>query len=401
MRKKFLYFILASVMTVSLLTGCGNGEQASGQTGENVTAESTEGVGQADKTEQADTEDKADQEDVVDAGDSTVDAGQSSEGEIASGVEGSSATDSEVAVHAHEYTCELTLEPTCDTKGMWTYTCSCGDVYTEETSYMDHCTDRSEITKEPTCEEEGIEAFYCIFCGREIYTEKIAKLPHTESCNHESVETETTLKPKDYTYTQYIKILFVVGPTHLYSSPCEGYEYAELEYGTAVPVISKCDQDNYYIASSGVLISGKNLSEERPIEYVAAGGDGWENFVEEITETETYWSGIYRKNGLELHVDHWPKYYAERCMNYVETGLYTLTYRDMDTQYWSGSYDLIIENNGGRFSDFDYMHWIETYMEANGIKTSVSSVGKIEIYRMPVEEGAKRLYCASVCVLRE
>ena len=322
------------------------------------------------------------------------------ETEASSDTEVGNATESQTIVHEHEYTSEITIDPTCDTKGVMTYTCSCGDVYTEETGYLDHCTDRSAITKEATCEEEGIETFYCIFCDREIYTEKIAKLPHTESCNHESVE--TPMDPEDYTFTQCIKILYVVGPTSLYSIPCEGYEYAEIEYGTAIPVVSKCDQADFYRTPYGMTISGKNLSEERPTEYAPGGEEGWENFVEETPEGSkyTYWSGTYRANGLEVRADYLNKPYVERHIMYAKEGLYKLLYRESNSSTWSGAYEIIIEKTSGYFTDSQYIQWVEAYVESKGLIPSVSAVDTLAMYRMSDGEGAERLLCVTVSVAR-
>ena len=150
---------------------------------------------------------------------------------------------------------------------------------TEETSFMDHCTDRSEITKEATCTEEGILTFYCRFCGAEVYTEPVAKLPHNENCNHETADAITD--PKDYTFTQCFKILYVTERTGYYSKADENsHIYAYAEVGEAVPVIAKCDQANFYRTIHGGLILGTHLTEERPVNYGTGEEAWWENLVE-------------------------------------------------------------------------------------------------------------------------
>ena len=85
--------------------------------------------------------------------------------------------------HVHNYTAEETKVPTCadDGQGEITYTCSCGDTYTEETDRIDHCTDDIEIIQEATCSQVGLKTYSCIFCGREFEREELPKLPHTES----------------------------------------------------------------------------------------------------------------------------------------------------------------------------------------------------------------------------
>ena len=97
--------------------------------------------------------------------------------------------------HKHNYVATITKEPTCTETGEKTYTCDCGDSYTEEIPAKGHhyedgeCTDCGEkdpdyhkhsytetITKEPTCTEAGEKTFTCD-CG-DSYTEEIAAKGH-------------------------------------------------------------------------------------------------------------------------------------------------------------------------------------------------------------------------------
>lgn len=384
MKKKVLCFIAGFVIAGMMLTGCVDNEQVFNQTDEIV----------------ADAESMSAEDSLM--GEVTSPTEVSTPEPMAEPTEAPApepaVTPTAEPVHEHNYTGELTKEPSCDESGVMTYTCSCGDTYTEETGRMDHCTDRSEIIKEATCEEEGVEAFYCIFCGREIYTEQIAKLPHTESCNHETAETEIPMDPRDYTFTQCIKLLYVTGTTGLYSVPHESTDaYAYLEIGTAVPVVSKCDQANFYRTPWGMTVSGKNLSEERPVEYAPGGEEGWENFVEESDARYTYWSGIYRVNGYEVHSNRMNKPFVERHIGYAKQGLYTLMYRDVDSKYWSGCYEIMIEE-GCYINSSQYMDWIEMYMESNGINVSTKGEETLIVYRSPKNENSKKLKVVSISV---
>lgn len=97
--------------------------------------------------------------------------------------------------HIHNYVGEVTKEPTCTEKGEKTYTCDCGDSYTEEIPAKGHhfedgeCTDCGEkdpdyhkhsytetVTKEPTCTEAGEKTYTCD-CG-DSYTEEIPAKGH-------------------------------------------------------------------------------------------------------------------------------------------------------------------------------------------------------------------------------
>ena len=60
---------------------------------------------------------------------------------------------------------------------MVTYSCSCGDSYTQNTAALGHSY-RSEVTKQPTVSAEGVMTYTCGRCGHS-YTRPIAKLPDT------------------------------------------------------------------------------------------------------------------------------------------------------------------------------------------------------------------------------
>jgi hypothetical protein len=66
--------------------------------------------------------------------------------------------------HTHSYTAKVTKEATCTEAGEMTYTCSCGDSYTEVIAMKSHDYD-SIVTKEPNCTETGTETKMCVDCG--------------------------------------------------------------------------------------------------------------------------------------------------------------------------------------------------------------------------------------------
>ena len=105
-------------------------------------------------------------------------------------------------VHKHNYSSKITTQPTCTADGIKTYTCSCGDSYTETIpaighnyvsevvaptcttngytshtcsrcgdNYTDNYVDSIEhncewvVTKEPTCSENGLKEYKCVNCG--------------------------------------------------------------------------------------------------------------------------------------------------------------------------------------------------------------------------------------------
>lgn len=97
--------------------------------------------------------------------------------------------------HTHNYIEAITKEPTCTEAGEKTYTCDCGDSYTEVIPATGHhygdddkCTDcgelnpehkhnyTEEVTKQPACTEDGEKTYTCI-CG-DSYTEAIPATGH-------------------------------------------------------------------------------------------------------------------------------------------------------------------------------------------------------------------------------
>ena len=71
--------------------------------------------------------------------------------------------------HSHEYTDEVTTEATCSSDGVKTYTCDCGDSYTEVIPASGHNVVLVE-SEAATCELNGYEYYACENCGGQEYT---------------------------------------------------------------------------------------------------------------------------------------------------------------------------------------------------------------------------------------
>lgn len=84
-----------------------------------------------------------------------------------------------VSSTGHDYKEEITKIPTHTENGEKKFACSnCGDTYTEIITADGTHKHISVVTKEPTCTEEGIMTYTCA-CG-DSYTETISALGHTE-----------------------------------------------------------------------------------------------------------------------------------------------------------------------------------------------------------------------------
>ena len=88
--------------------------------------------------------------------------------------------------HNHSYTAVIT-DPTCTDKGKTTYTCECGDSYTEEIEELGH-NYVPEITA-PTCTEQGYTTYICSRCQDNYVGD------YTNALNHDFGEWIETLAP--------------------------------------------------------------------------------------------------------------------------------------------------------------------------------------------------------------
>lgn len=70
-----------------------------------------------------------------------------------------------LAPHYHSYVSCVTVEPGCESYGVRTYSCSCGDYYTESISPAGHKYGDWTVSKEATAAEKGIKIRTCSSCG--------------------------------------------------------------------------------------------------------------------------------------------------------------------------------------------------------------------------------------------
>ncbi|MGN0543576.1 MAG: leucine-rich repeat domain-containing protein [Acutalibacteraceae bacterium] len=78
--------------------------------------------------------------------------------------------------HIHSYVPSVTKAATCTQTGIITFTCFCGDSYTEETQLIAHTPSEWKVTVEPTETNEGRKIKTCTECGAVIEEAVITKL---------------------------------------------------------------------------------------------------------------------------------------------------------------------------------------------------------------------------------
>ncbi len=84
--------------------------------------------------------------------------------------------DVDYTAHKHSYEQTVTLAPTHISEGVMTYSCSCGDSYTEDIGVIEQHSYNASIVK-PTCTQNGYTEYTCQ-CG-DTYTETIPTTGHT------------------------------------------------------------------------------------------------------------------------------------------------------------------------------------------------------------------------------
>lgn len=97
--------------------------------------------------------------------------------------------------HEHSYTSSVTRQPTCTQSGVRTYTCSCGDAYTEGIPATGH--DYETEIQEPTCTAQGYTTHTCTVCGhnyQDSYTDPLGHDYSGGSCIRCGVRDDTVVK---------------------------------------------------------------------------------------------------------------------------------------------------------------------------------------------------------------
>ena len=185
-------------------------------------------------------------------------------------------------VHEHKYTSEITTPATHLIEGVKTFTCTCGDTYTETIEKTTEHSFTLQITKEATHLTTGIKTFTCA-CGYS-YTELVPKTTahtytastiaptctekgyttYTCNCGDSYVTNYVNAKGHDYS-TEYVvdkeATCQEIGSKSQHCSRCDSKRNA-----TTIPITSHADNDfngycdfcNKFVVTSGVC--GDNLT---------------------------------------------------------------------------------------------------------------------------------------------
>ncbi len=105
----------------------------------------------------------------------------------------------EEPAHTHEYSEEITKAATCTAAGEKTFTCSCGDSYTEEIEKLPH-TEKTLDAVPATCTKTGLtEGKKCTVCG--VVTEAQKNTPMTDHAYTKETDRTNATCTEDGSYT--------------------------------------------------------------------------------------------------------------------------------------------------------------------------------------------------------
>lgn len=152
--------------------------------------------------------------------------------------------------HVHDYIEEV-QEATCEKDGVRTYTCECGDTYTEEIKATGHVFTEYIYNADATFSADGTETAKCSGC--DLTDTKVAEGTQRE-----------------YTYTDVDKTMYVKKEANVQNVPNEdGEAIGSLAEVQEVHVTGKCNEAYFYrIAYEEVIgyVSGHDLTDEKPVQ---------------------------------------------------------------------------------------------------------------------------------------
>ncbi len=218
MKRKILTVILLAGLTFSMLVGCGQAETAN--TAETQTEES---IAQPEETEEPTTVPAPTEE-----------------------------------THTHNYTETITTEASCETDGLKTFTCECGDTYTEPISATGHLYENYVSNNDATYTADGTETATCV-CG----------LTDTRTAEGSKLE---------YTYTDMEATMYATQTVNVRNLPStDGEKIGSLSTNQEIAVLGQCNETSWYkfeLDGQTAFVSNSYLSTEKVEVQQSTGGGG-------------------------------------------------------------------------------------------------------------------------------
>lgn len=191
--------------------------------------------------------------------------------------------------HEHEYSSEITTPATHLTEGLMTYTCSCGDTYTESIAKTTEHT-YSTIVTEPTCTDRGFTLYFCA-CNDFYMADYVEANGHSHNAAITTPATHLTEGVMTYTcacgdaYTEAI----AKTTEHTYSAvvtppTCTAQGYTTYTCVCGDTYVSDYVKENGHAHTATVTTPATHLTEGL-MTYTCACGD---TYTEAIAKTTTH-----------------------------------------------------------------------------------------------------------------
>lgn len=151
--------------------------------------------------------------------------------------------------HTHNYAETITTEAACETEGLKTFTCECGDTYTEAIATKGHVYENYVSNNDATYLADGTETGTCV-CG----------LTDTRTAEGSKLQ---------YTYTDLDKVMYAKQEVNVRDLPStDGNTLGGLTWAQEVHVTGQCTETSWYrIEYNGGVgyVSNEYLVDTKPV----------------------------------------------------------------------------------------------------------------------------------------
>ncbi|MCH5343390.1 MAG: sigma-70 family RNA polymerase sigma factor [Acetatifactor sp.] len=194
------------------------------------------------------------------------------------------------APHEHVYKEEITKEATCEADGVKTFTCECGDSYTEVIKATGHVFDYV-YNEDATYEADGTETATCKNCG----------VTDTRTA-------EGTMLT--YTYTDMSATMYAQSSVNVRDLPStDGEKLGALSINQEVSVTGQCDETGWYrfeYNGQTAYVSDNYLSDSKVevAQAASSGGSSASTSSEPCPYTLHEWTVETTEYGWNVHVTY-------------------------------------------------------------------------------------------------
>lgn len=338
--RKILSITLALVLALSLCA-CGGSKKNENETKETSTTPTSDVVDN--------TDDSVDTDNAADSDDTDVKEPETKEPETTA------------PVHEHKYASKPTTNPTCTAKGVRTFTCECGDTYTEEIPATGHTFVNYKYDNNATVDKDGTKTSKCSNCN--VTDTKVAE--------------NTKLS---FTYKDMNATMWTTADLTIRELPnTNGAKVGSIGKGASVVITGQCNETKWYrITYNGndAYISNKYVTTTKPADPLPEKYKGIEQ-----------WGPYKVVNGIAFNLDteeEWGKYAARN--NAFWTKLCEAGYDK--PVYWDevGAFYMLVYFGGEWGSSEEDIfigektEWLYEYVENAGYKRTGWTAGCFNSY---------------------